>query len=630
MSVPENLRHGYRALVTTHLAVAAAALVLVGVLLLVFEFLTMRSNFVDDLRAHARTVAITSAPAIIFQDRFAAEETLAMLEPLPSFQAAAIFNSRSELVAEHGHPEQLQIEQLDASLRQCGHRFGLRTLYVAEPIVFEGQQIGTVVLRSGLERLYARVLLFALFLGLVSVGALAVTYPLISRMSLRIKSAEARLDHLAHFDPVTGLLNRNAFKTQMQRWLYQAGMSQQTLALLILDVDNFKIVNDSLGHQYGDQLLRQISGRLGDSVRAGDKVFRIGGDEFAVALFPIDGGEEAEQVARRLFEQFERPFLLDRQEWDAGVSGGMSLYPGDAGSLHELTRNADTAMYLAKRMGKGRFEIFRPELNELMQQRSRLTNDLRRAVERHELRLVYQPQAASVDLTVTGMEALLRWDHPELGAVGPTQFVPIAEESGVIVALGRWAIAESCQQLREWRRAGLAGVRMSINVSARQLRDEGLLSFIDATLVETGCSPEQLELEITESLLMENVEANIVLLKQLRERGIQLAIDDFGTGYSSMAYLHQLPIDRLKIDMSFIRKIPGDGEVIASAIIALAHRLGISVVAEGVETRAQLEYLRASGCDTIQGYWLAQPMPAALAGMWLNRTEPVPAMATGI
>ena len=623
MNVPASLRVRYRAMVNGQLAIAASVLLLVGVVLVAFEFLAMRSNFVDDLRAHARTVAITSAPAVVFGDRFAAEETLAVLEPLPSFQAAAIFDDDLKRLAEHEHPDQKEIDKPETGLLERGYGFDLYALYVAEPIVFGGQRIGTVVVRASLERLYGRVAIFAVFLVLVSLGALVVSYPLIARMSRRMKMAETRLHHLAHFDPVTGLLNRHAFKSHMQRWLHEAAASRRSLALLILDVDNFKIVNDSLGHQHGDLLLRQIAGRLSDSVRMDDKVFRVGGDEFAIALFPVAGAEEVEQIARRVFEQFQQPFLLDRREWDAAVSGGVSIYPEDASSLHELTRNADPAMYLAKRAGKNRFEVFHADLNTLMQERLRLNADLRRAAERHELRLEYQPQASSVDLAITGMEALMRWDHPELGSITPRQFIPIAEDSGVIVAIGRWAISEACRQLGEWRCAGLAGVRMSINVSARQMRDEGLLDYIDQALVETGCEPGLLELEITESLLLENIEANIVLLKKLRDRGIQLAIDDFGTGYSSMAYLQQLPIDRLKIDMSFIRKIPGDGEVITSAIIALAHRLGISVVAEGVETREQLDFLRTAGCDTIQGYWLTQPIPAALAGLWLNRMPPV-------
>lgn len=615
-----RLRRG--SLVGSQLSTAAAALLIAAILLLVFEVAVVRNEVIGDLRAHARGVAVGTAPALVFDDHVAVVETLMVLETLKAFQAAAIYDVAGARVAVHRHADSPAIELPDRLSSPPGHWMDLRSLHVVEPIWFGEERIGSVLVRASLERLYMRVLLFAAALVAVCLGALAISYPRISRMSARMKLAEQRLDQLAHFDPVTGLPNRNAFNAHLARLLAEAWRSGQSTALLMLDVDNFKLVNDSLGHQFGDRLLRQIAARLTRSLRSEDRVFRIGGDEFAVLLYPVDGLIQAEQAAQRILGQVQQGFLLERQDLHAALSCGISLFPDQADSAQVLMSNADTAMYAAKRSGKNQFATFRPQMTVANQLRMRLGNDLRHAIARGELRLEFQPQAACKSSAITGMEALLRWDHPQLGQIQPREFISIAEEGGLILELGSWAIRQACQQVVHWQSQGLQPVRVAINVSTRQVRDPGLWSLIDQALQATGCPAELLELEITESLLMEEVEANIAVLRQLRQRGIHLSIDDFGTGYSSMAYLQRLPVDRLKIDMSFIRNIPGDGEVITSAIIALAHRLGIDVVAEGVETEAQLQFLKAAACDTIQGYWLAHPLPAAQAQRWLRPARP--------
>ena len=609
MSLPR--RKLSRALLATHISTAAAALLVAGLLLLAFEFLSLRRELTNDMQAHARIISLNSSAAVVFGDKAAAAETLSALNTLSNLRAAVIFDANGRRIAEHREDRKVIIDPPDASLLRDTYRFGLGSLTVVEPILMAGDRVGAVVINSGLDRLYARVAVFGGVFVVVGLGGLLASFPLMKRMSGQIKSAEARLDHLAHFDPVTGLLNRNAFNEYLQSESTAPMSRGKQLGLLLLDIDNFKSVNDTFGHQLGDQLLRQIAERLSASVRDGDKVFRIGGDEFAVAFVRIDSAERAVEITRRLFDQFTRRFRLESQEIEAAVSGGISLYPRDADSIQALASNADTAMYLAKRNGKNRFEVFEAGMNVVMQQRLRVTKELRKALERDQIHLVYQIQADVDDLKVVGVEALLRWNHPELGTVQPKDFIPIAEETGLIIALGRWTIRAACREASTWHALGIRDVRIAVNVSVRQMRDDQLLACIDEALAETGLEPRLLELEITESLLLENIDENIALLKQLRARGINLSIDDFGTGYSSMAYLHQLPIDRLKIDKSFVHNIPGDGEVITTAIIAMAHRLGIGVIAEGVENQVQLDFLRGADCDVVQGYLLSRPLSAS-------------------
>ena len=430
-------------------------------------------------------------------------------------------------------------------------------------------------------------------------------------MRRQVRRAEARLDELAHFDSVTGQLNRNAFNEHLRLMAKRLQDDPDArMALLMLDLDNFKAVNDTLGHHLGDDLLKQVAQRLFDMLRRSDAIFRLGGDEFAITLYPVSSSMEVVAVAERIMGAFRQPFLLGAHEVHASSSCGIGMFPDDARDLKVLTSNADAAMYRAKRNDKNSFELFRSEMNDEMQRRLRIQIDLRKAIEQDELCLHYQAQAEPHSLHVVGVEALVRWFHPELGRVPASEIVSIAEESGLIVPLGRWVVRQTLRQAQQWRELGIDGLRMAVNVSARQAGDEDFVDYIVTTLERTGGSPDLLELEITESVLLDDTDRNVRFMRRIRDKGIKLAVDDFGTGYSSLAYLRRLPIGQLKIDMSFVRAIPGDGEAITTAILAMAHSLGLSVVAEGVENERQLDFLRRAGCDVVQGYLLSRALTA--------------------
>jgi len=599
-----NTRMG-RSAAIANFATVIAALAVAGALLLTLQFFAIRGQLIDDVQAQAHVVGLNSAAALMFEDAEAGAETLNALRPLPHLEAAALFTANGRRLAEYRRDGEPQVGVLPRS----SYQGNLDGFVVADPVVLDGRTVGHVVMRSGYDRLYRSLLAFAGLFVLAGAGALAISYPLVRRMRREVRSAEARLDQLAHFDPVTGQLNRNAFNEHLRLMTKRLQDEPETrMALLMLDLDNFKVVNDTLGHHLGDDLLKQVAQRLFDMLRRSDAIFRIGGDEFAITLFPVSSSIEVLAVAERIVAAFRQPFQLGTQEIHASVSCGIGMFPDDARDLKVLTSHADAAMYRAKRNGKNSFELFRSEMNDEMQRRHRIQIDLRKAIEQDELRLHYQPQAETQSLRVVGVEALVRWQHPELGWVPASEIISIAEESGLIVPLGRWVIKQAVRQARLWRDRGIDGLRMAVNVSARQARDDDFVDFIATALERTGGSPELLELEITESLLLDDTDRNVRFMRRIRDKGIRLAIDDFGTGYSSLAYLQRLPIGKLKIDMSFVRAIPGDGEAITTAILAMAHSLGLSVVAEGVETEFQLDFLRRAGCDMVQGYLLSKPL----------------------
>ncbi|MDC7807030.1 EAL domain-containing protein [Luteimonas sp BLCC-B24] len=579
------------------LLASVLVLTLAGVVLALLQLVGLRRELVEDADAQARIVALNSAAAVLFDDRVVAAEMLDALSAASTVRAARIEDETGRVLATY-----VAAGAADGT-RDCG----LDCTRVTAPIEHAGTPLGTVVLEVSLQRVFTRLLAFAGAFLVAALVALALSLPLLRRMRIRMRLAEARLDHLAHHDPVTGQRNRNAFNATLHR--ARDARAQSRHALLQLDMDRFKEINDTLGHLGGDELLRQVGTRLASAIRADDQLFRLGGDEFAVLMHPIASAAEADAVAQRVLAQFAEPFRIAGHELYVTASAGVSLYPQDSGEFHDLAGNADAAMYEAKRHGRNRVAFYDPRLREAMAERVRLQNDLRRALDADGLALHYQAQVDTRTGALTGVEALLRWEHPTLGPVSPAVFVPLAEESGLIVPIGRWVLREACRQLAAWRQAGFEGVRVAVNLSVRQTRDEQLPDFIDALLEAHGLAPACLELEITESVLMEETDLAIALLARLRARGLRLAIDDFGTGYSSMAYLQRLPIDALKIDMTFVRGIPGDGEAITTAILAMAHGLGLCVVAEGVETQAQHDFLRAAGCDQIQGYRIARPLP---------------------
>ena len=423
--------------------------------------------------------------------------------------------------------------------------------------------------------------------------------------------ADERIEYLASHDGLTGLPNREMFNHLLQAAMVTARHRQLQFAMLFIDLDRFKIINDSLGHEAGDALLVETAKRLRDNLRTGDIVARLGGDEFVVILEHSAARGEIEKVAAKLLDAVGQPVQLSGHECLATASIGIAMFPDHGADVHTLTKNADMAMYLAKEDGKNNFRFFTREVKMPSIERLTLENCLRHALERDQFSLHYQPK---VDLTggqITGVEALLRWTHPEYGMLPPAQFIPLAEETGLIVPIGRWALNAACAQNMEWQRRGLRPVSVAVNLSPRQFADENLLHDVDEALAVSGMSPVLLQLEVTESMMMRNVSGAIKVLDALQSRGIRLAIDDFGTGYSSMSLMKQFPIDTLKIDRSFVRDLPDDTEdrAIAQAIINMGRALGMTIVAEGVETAAQESFLRAHGCDEMQGYLFSRPLP---------------------
>ncbi|NEX60652.1 putative bifunctional diguanylate cyclase/phosphodiesterase [Noviherbaspirillum galbum] len=600
-----------RVMTVANLASAGAALLFASVLLILLQFLSLRSAMVEDMRVQMRIIGDNSTAALMFHDRQASKETLEALSASPNVSAAGIFTLSGAPLASFARDGAEPVAMPAAWLIQDGYRFGWRELELAHRIIGNDGPIGVVAVRASLAQLHARLLGHAGLTLSIALSAMALAYLVVSRMRRVVKTAEAHLDYLAHIDPVTGLPNRHAFNGRLETALRSIDLNGGSVGLLLLDLDNFKIVNDTLGHQTGDDLLKAAARRLMEILRSGDVICRIGGDEFAIIIDAMHAAH-GDAVAEKLLNALATPFEIDGHEIYVSGSIGISTYPEDGADMAALTRNADTAMYQAKGKGKNTFERFHPDLNQRAQKRMTLETNLRKALDRGELTLHYQPQVSLRDGRLVGLEALLRWRHPELGLVSPAEFIPVAEESGLIVPIGRWVVHTACRQVAAWRDAGLGDVHVCVNLSPRQARDPHMLHDTVMALREAGMRPQQLELEITETVLMENVHANVELLHRLQREGIRLSIDDFGTGYSSMAYLKRFPIDQVKIDRTFVRDIPGDGddEAITTAIIAMAHSLGLTVVAEGVETEAQLRFLREAGCDTMQGYYFAEPRPA--------------------
>ncbi|MBV8619375.1 MAG: EAL domain-containing protein [Curvibacter sp.] len=440
------------------------------------------------------------------------------------------------------------------------------------------------------------------------------------------KRTEARVQFLAEHDVLTELPNRTLCVARLAEAMAEARITGQRVALLFIDLDRFKHINDSLGHPVGDGLLRSVATRLSQAVRAGDTVCRLGGDEFVVVMRGVSNGDEARAaVERRLIPQIRQAHDVEGHCLQVSCSVGVAIFPDDSEDLDELMRQADAAMYDAKSSGRDTARFFTPQLAQLARERQSLEQHLRLALARQELSLHFQPRISASSLEVLGFEALLRWQHPELGAVSPARFIPLAEETGLIQPIGQWVIRRACEQMAQWRRAGLPAFSVSVNLSAAQLSDPDLRGHLQDCLRSQGVDATQLELEITESQLMDNAAVSGDRLLGLKSLGVQLSIDDFGTGYSSLAYLKRFPIDKLKIDQSFVRDLLSDPAdlSITRAIIALGHNLGLSVVAEGVESAEASALLKSLGCDELQGFYFARPMPAEQIADWLSgRSRP--------
>jgi diguanylate cyclase (GGDEF)-like protein/PAS domain S-box-containing protein len=423
---------------------------------------------------------------------------------------------------------------------------------------------------------------------------------------------EELLEYQANHDALTGLPNRNLLADRITQSLANAHRYNQPVAVLFIDLDNFKFVNDSLGHALGDRMLIIQAERLLKSIRSGDTVARYGGDEFVIVVSNLEKSVDAASVAQKIQEIISRPFTIDGHEFGITCSIGISLYPKDGTDVDSLLKNADAAMYRAKEQSRNSFQFYTSEMNDRAVERMVIERHLRHALEMGQLEMHYQPQIELNNGRIIGVEALLRWHSPSLGTVPPSRFISLAEETGLIVPIGEWVLKTCCRQNKAWQDAGLTPVPISVNISARQLQKKDLSGDIAGILRETGLKPYFLELEIVESMVMKDVESAMLIMNELKSLGIQLAMDDFGTGYSSLSYLKRFPFDRLKIDLSFVRDIICDPESasIARTIIAMAHNLNLRAIAEGVETKEQLDYLRLHGCDEMQGYYVSPPVTA--------------------
>jgi diguanylate cyclase (GGDEF)-like protein len=474
--------------------------------------------------------------------------------------------------------------------------------------------IARILIDAGLQRMTSGFIVTAggEYLGLAN------AHDLLQQITQR---KQAELYHLAHYDALTNIPNRMLFTDRLQQACRESKRSGAPIGLMFVDLDRFKQVNDSMGHYFGDCLLRAVAERLQNCVRGCDTVARLGGDEFAILLDGIEHPDAARQLGERVLAAMQTPFVIHDRELFTTASIGLALYPFDDDNCENLLAKADAAMYSAKANGRNAFRPYAPGLSIYSEEHLSLETDLRYALDNEELVLHYQPQICLATGRVVGVEALVRWQHPLRGLLAPIHFIGLAEESGLIINIGYWVLREACRQQREWIANGVPPLRMSVNISAVQFQQVDFSARVQQVLQETGIDPAHLELELTESIVMHHAAAVLGTLKALKELGLRLAIDDFGTGFSSLSYLRRFPVDRLKIDQSFIRdieKLPVN-ESIVRAIAALAKSLSLEIVAEGTETQSELSFVKEVGCHEAQGYFYSKPLPAPALLEWLER-----------
>jgi diguanylate cyclase len=587
------------------------ALFVSGLVLLVYQMLSLRSALTDDATVQADMIADNVSAALMFDDVRSAQEVLRSLRKVPYIESAGIYTAGGKHFASYIRPGLSGPELTEAdpvNVKPDTRRLSFEDVFVASDIKQNGKALGTVVVVAGSQQMTEALLHYAAFIVGASLCALWIAFVVTSRMSARIAQAEKKLEYLASTDPLTGLPNRRAFYDELNERLQRGANTCSRAALILIDLDDFKTVNDTLGHGAGDELLKHVAVALRQSVRMADLVSRIGGDEFAVLVAIAKEKAEGIRTAERIARALARPFDLPRTSIVASASVGVSVYPDDAVDVASLVSSADIALYAAKSVGKNAAVEFHPSMTVEARRRARLETELRKAIETDALHLVYQPQFECRSMRLIGVEALVRWVHPVDGEITPSEFVPVAEDSDLIVALGQWVMRRACRDAARWNADHASGIHVAVNVSARQLRQAQFVEDVKAVLAESGLSPHLLELELTESQLMANMTAGVEAMRQLRAAGIRLSLDDFGTGYSSLSYLQSFPVNNLKIDRAFVKPLPQGGQPIVTAIISMAHSFGIGVVAEGVEEPPQLAWLDQAGCDIVQGFLTGKPM----------------------
>jgi len=593
------------------LAGFGVALFVSGLVLLLYQALSLRSALTADANVQADMIADNVSAALMFDDVRSAQEVLHSLRKVPYVESATIYTTGGKRFAAYARPGVPKGELAEANpdnVKPAKHRLSFEDVFVAATIAQNGKPLGSVVVVATTQKMLDELLHYAAFILGASLCALWIAFVVTTRMSARIAQAEKKLEYLASTDPLTGLPNRRAFYEELEQRLQRGADACSRAALILIDLDDFKTVNDTLGHGAGDELLKHVAIALRQSVRLADLVSRIGGDEFAVLVAIAKEKAEGIRTAERIARALARPFDLPRASIMASASLGVSVFPDDAADVASLVSSADIALYAAKGVGKNAAVEFHPSMTVEARRRARLDAELRKAIETDALHLVYQPQFDCRTGQLMGAEALVRWVHPVDGEITPTEFVPVAEDSDLIVALGHWVLRRACRDAARWNAEHSVGVHVAVNVSARQLRQPQFSEDVKAVLAESGLSPHLLELELTESQLMANMTAGVEAMRQLRAAGIRLSLDDFGTGYSSLSYLQAFPVNNLKIDRAFVNPLPRDGQPIVTAIISMAHSFGIAVVAEGVEEPAQLAWLVDAGCDIVQGYLTGRPM----------------------
>jgi len=665
-----NSRIGKKLLFINAVTMSTAGLLLILLIGIILTF-TERYKMLDQVRVQAMMNAEGLGATLVFNDPLAANEQLATLKNLPYISKADLYNAEGKPFARYKRNDLTAVALPNSIPDVNNHipelvDYGWLSLRYQRIVKARGQDVGFLYMEAGLELLYRQMLYFmglaivaillATSVSLVLLNRLqnSITSPLLgltglmgdiskgndytrrfkldthdeigelatgfNKMLQQIekrdealdmelqerKQSEVRLDRLAHYDTVTQLPNRYFFGRRLAAETTEYRVYGHEFGLLFIDLDNFKIINDTLGHHVGDELLRQISGRFKSIVRSGDTVARLGGDEFGVILANLAHPADAALVAAKVIEKFAIPLHLEGHEIVVGASIGISLFPQDADNTDELMKNADAAMYHAKNKGKNNYQFFSEALRGLAHHRMVIESQLRRGLQASELFLHYQPQFDMASRRILGVEALLRWQHKELGRINPGEFIPVAEESGLIVPIGEWVFRTACEQSKAWHDAGLI-LTMAVNLSGRQFREENFVERFKLILNETGANPNWMELELTESSLMDSSENTLTKLNALTSLGLKLSIDDFGTGYSSMSYLKRFPISKLKIDRSFVTNINSDSEdqAIAKAIIALGTSMEMRIIAEGIETEEQLSKLLESGCHQGQGYLIS-------------------------